>query len=87
MKYTVREHGPRLEALGAHHGYRIRISTLKAGDPVSWPVSVHVRGSESEPEVKVEVPKRDLRSSSEALEVGFEYALLWIEAEDRRGYA
>jgi len=86
MKYEISEHGHRLEAVGAHHGYRIRISTLSACDLVSWPLSVHVRGSESEPEVHVETPKHHLGSAAEALEFGYECARLWIEAMDHHGY-
>lgn len=86
MKYQVTEHGQRVEALGACHGYRIRISTLKSSDPANWPVSVHVRGSESESEVKVDVPKRHLGSAAEALEFGYDCASLWIEAADHHGY-
>jgi len=32
MKYEIIERGHRLEAIGAHSGYRIRISTLSAAD-------------------------------------------------------
>ena len=87
MKYSITKSGPRLEALGAHHGYRVRISTLETVDSDCWPISVHVRGSESEPEVRIDVPKRPMRSAAEAIELGYECAVLWIEAEDHRGYA
>ena len=86
MKYEVVEHGHRLEAVGALHGFRIRVSTLSAADLALWPVSVHVRGSESEPEVKVDTPRRHLGSAAEALEYGYECARLWIEAMDHHGY-
>ena len=32
MKYEVIDHGARLEAVGAHSGYRIRMSTSAARD-------------------------------------------------------
>jgi hypothetical protein len=86
MKYEVCERGHRLEAVGAHHGYRFRVSTLAAADLMTWPVSVHVRGSESEPEVRVDAPRHDLRSASEALEYGYQCAVLWIDAMDHHGY-
>lgn len=86
MKYEVHPVGNRLEAITALHGFRIRISTLAASHLTTWPVSVHVRGSESEPEVAVDTPKRELRSAAEALEYGYECARLWIEAMDRHGY-
>jgi hypothetical protein len=86
MKYEVHPQGQRLEAVGALHGYRFRISTLAAPSLASWPVSVHVRGSESEPEVKVDSPRADLRSATEALDYGYDCARLWIEAMDRHGY-
>ena len=86
MKYEVFEHGHRLEAVSALHGFRIRISTLSATNLDNWPVSVHVRGSESEPEVRIDVPKRHLASAKEALEFGYECAKLWIEAMDHHGY-
>ena len=43
MKYEVRALGHRLEAIGAHSGYRIRMSTLSAEGLECWPVSVHIR--------------------------------------------
>ena len=86
MKYDTTERGERLEAIGNHSGYRIRISTLAAANLAMWPVSIHVRGSESEDEVKVSAPKRHLSSAAEALEYGYECAVLWIEAQDHRGY-
>ena len=85
MKYEIVERGHRLEAIGAHSGYRIRMSTLSATDLVTWPVTVHVRGSESEDEVHVDVPKRLHRSAHEAFEHGFECATLWIDAMNRHG--
>ena len=86
MKYEVHQEGHRLEAVGALHGYRFRICTLALPSLVSWPVSVHVRGSESEPEVKVDAPRHDLRSATEALDYGYDCARLWIEAMDHHGY-
>ena len=85
MKYQLVERGHRLEAIGAHSGYRIRMSTLAADSAVgSWPVTVHVRGSESEDEVKVDVPQRHHASAAEALDHGYECAILWIDALDHR---
>ena len=86
MKYDLAERGERLEAIGHCSGYRIRISTLAAANLAMWPVSIHVRGSESEDEVKVNAPKRHLGSAAEAIEYGYECAVLWIEAQDHRGY-
>ena len=85
MKYEVIGHGARLEAVGAHSGYRIRMSTSAARDLDAWPVLVHVRGSESEDEVAVTVPKRRLRSPTEAFDFGYDCAVLYIDAEDHRG--
>ena len=84
MKYEVFARGQRLEAVGAHSGYRIRMSTLCTGHPDSWPVNVYVRGSESEDEVKVDVPKRHLSSQTEAFDYGYACATLWIDAQDHR---
>ena len=58
MKYEVIARGHRREAIGAHSGYRIRMSTLSTGAQglETWPVSVYVRGSESEAEVRVQWP-------------------------------
>ena len=86
MEYEVHAEGHRLEAVGTLHGYRFRVSTLATPSLVSWPVSVHVRGSESEPEARVETPKQLLGSPEEALEFGYTCARLWIEAMDRHGY-
>jgi hypothetical protein len=86
MKYEIAERGHRLEAIGAHSGYRIRMSTLSAADLPGWPVSVHVRGSESEDEVRVEVPKHHHGSAHEALEYGYACAVLWIDAMNRHGH-
>ena len=85
MKYEVIDRGARLEAFGAHSGYRIRMSTPSARDLDSWPVLVHVRGSESEDEVAVDVPRRRLRSPAEAFDFGYDCAVLYIDAEDHRG--
>jgi hypothetical protein len=84
MRYEVITRGQRLEAIGAHSGYRIRMSTLATGHPESWPVNVYVRGSESEDEIKVDVPKRHLSSQTEAFDYGYECATLWIDAQDHR---
>ena len=82
MKYEVIPRGHRLEAIGAHSGYRIRMSTLAAGELDSFPVQVYVRGSESEDEVRVDVPKRHLANPHEAFDFGYECAVLWIDALD-----
>jgi hypothetical protein len=84
MKYEVFDRGDRLEAIGAHSGYRIRISTVSAATVAMWPVSVHVRGSESEDEVRVDMPKRHLSSAHEAFDYGYECAVQWIDAQDHR---
>ena len=84
MKYDVSTHGHRLEAIGAHSGYRIRMSTLSAQGLENWPVSVHIRGSESEDEVKVDVPKHHLASPTDAFDFGWRCATLWIDASDHR---
>jgi hypothetical protein len=86
MKYHMTERGDRLEAMGTHSGYRIRICTLAAANLAMWLVSIHVRGSESEDEVRVDVPKRHLASALEAIDYGYECAVLWIDAQDHRGY-
>jgi hypothetical protein len=86
MKYEVITHGHRLEAIGAHSGYRIRMSTLsaRAEGLETWPVSVYVRGSESEAEVKVDVPAHHLASPTDAFDFGYRCATLWIDAMDHR---
>ena len=85
MKYEIVDRGGRLEAYGAHSGYRIRMtSSHSAGVDSSWPVLVYVRGSESEDEIKVDVPKRRHASAAEAFDHGYECATLWIDAENRR---
>lgn len=84
MKYEVVRRGRRLEAYGAHRGYRIRMSTLPCRAPESWPLSVQVRGSESEDEVRVEVPKRHLSGETEAFDFGYACATLWIDALEHR---
>lgn len=86
MRYEVSQRGHRLEAVGTFHGYRIRVSTLEDCPAGNWPVSAHVRGSESEAEVSVDVPRRHLGSAAEALEHGYDSAELWIRAEDHKGY-
>lgn len=86
MKYEVSRHGQRLEAVGAHSGYRIRMSTLAAEHLDHWPVHVTVRGSESEDEVTIDLPhRRPLRSPTEAFDFGYRCAVLWIDALDHRG--
>ena len=85
MKYEVSHHGQRLEAIGAHSGWRIRMSTLAAEHLDQWPLHVAVRGSESEDEVTVEIPRRRLASPTEAFDFGYECATLWIDALDHRG--
>ena len=85
MRYEVIVRGHRLEAIGAHSGYRIRMCTLSSGDFDNWPLNVFVRGSESEDEVKIPLPKRQLASQSEAFDYGYECATLWIDALDHRG--
>lgn len=84
MKYQTTQRGDRLEAIGAHSGYRIRISTVAATPVAMWPVSVHVRGSESEDEVRVPAPKRHLSDATEALDYGYACAVQWIDAQDHR---
>ena len=84
MKYEITRQGPRLEAIGTHSGYRIRISTVAESPVALWPVSVHVRGSESEEEVQVDVPERHLSNATEALDHGYDCAVLWIDALDHR---
>jgi hypothetical protein len=84
MKYEVIACGPRLEAFGAHNGHRIRMSTLAAKGLDGWPVSVHVRGSESEDEVAVHVPKKLHPSPTAAFDHGYECAILWIDALGHR---
>ena len=84
MKYEVIHHGPRLEAIGAHSGYRVRMSSLSARDLDNWPVSVIVRGSESEDEVKIDVPKRHCGNATDAFDHGYDCAVVWIDALDHR---
>jgi len=84
MKYHITKRGDGLEAVGAYSGYRIRISTASAENLASWPVTVHVRGSESEDEVGVDVPKRHMASALEAIDHGYQCAILWIDAQDHR---
>lgn len=84
MKYEITRDGPRVEAIGAHSGHRIRLSTVAASTVAMWPVSVHVRGSESEDEVEVDVPPRHHASATEALDFGYACAVLWIDALDDR---
>lgn len=84
MKYETMARGQRLEAIGAHSGYRIRMSTLSAHGVEMWPVKVWVRGSESEDEVRVGVPKRHFSSPTEAFDFGYQCATIWIDALDHR---
>ena len=83
MKYEIVDRGGRLEAYGAHSGYRIRMTTSRlACLDSSSPVLVYVRGSESEDEVRVPVPKRELSTVGEAFEYGYDCAQRWIDDED-----
>lgn len=84
MKYEITRQAPRIEAIGAHSGYRIRLSTLATSPMAMWPVCVHVRGSESEDEVEVDVPARHHHSAADALDYGYECAVMWIDALDDR---
>ena len=84
MKYEITRHGARVEAIGAHSGHRIRLSTVAASPLSMWPVSVHVRGSESEDEVTVDVPTCHHASLAEALDFGYDCAVLWIDASNDR---
>jgi hypothetical protein len=84
MKYEVVTRGARLEAFGAHRGCRVRMSTLAARGLDTWPVTVHVRGSESEDEVAVDVPKKHHASPVAAFDFGYECAVLWIDALEHR---
>jgi hypothetical protein len=84
MKYQVIDHGPWLEAMGAHSGYRVRMSTASSGAAGQWAVQVFVRGSESEGEVAVDVPHRPLASAAEAFDFGYQCATLWIDAQSHR---
>lgn len=47
-------------------------------------MSIHVRGSESPDEVRVDAPKRHLASAAEAIDHGYDWAVLWIDALDHR---
>lgn len=85
MKYEIIERGHRLEAIGAHSGYRIRMATLARHDLQTWPLHVWVRGSESEDEVAVDVPRTcHLSSATEAFDRGYDCAVTWIDALDHR---
>ena len=82
MKYAQVEGADGVEAIGAYSGYRVRMS-LNAVDG-GLEVEVRVRGSESEEEVAVEVPHRAFRDVSDAFDQGYEWAVLWIDAESKR---
>ena len=85
MKYQITgRQGQRVEALGAHSGYRVRLSTVAHSPVAMWPVSVHVRGSESEDEVAVDVPACHHASMTAALDFGYDCAVLWIDALNDR---
>ncbi len=84
MKYEITQQGPRVQAIGAHSGYRVRLSTVAASPLTMWPVSVHVRGSESEDEVAVDVPPCHHANATEALDYGYDCAVLWIDASNDR---
>lgn len=82
MKYEVIDRGDTVEAITAYSGYRVRMTLQGGGSALQ--VRVHVRGSESEDEVEVGVPQRSLSSAAQAFDHGYECALLWIDAENRR---
>ncbi|NUZ05853.1 hypothetical protein [Piscinibacter koreensis] len=84
MKYDVISRGARLEAIGAHSGYRIRLSTVGAPTACAYPVNAWVRGSESEDEVRVPIPKRHYANPTEALDHGWACAIAWIDAMNHR---
>lgn len=81
MKYEVVKQGATVEAIGAHSGYRIRMSLHKA--EAGLQVEVRVRGSESEEEVAVELPVRAFAHESDAFDYGYACAVLWIDAANR----
>lgn len=64
---------------------QLKIAALR-NDVVKRSLTIHVRGSESEDEFKVDAPKRPLGSAVEAIDYGHECAVLWIEAQDHRRY-
>jgi hypothetical protein len=84
MKYEVATRGRHIEAIGAHSGYRIRMTTRAPSVGDSWPLRVYVRGSESEDEVEVALPHHRLTSATEAFDQGYAAATLWIDAQDKR---
>lgn len=82
MKYEQVERADGVEAIGAYGGYRVRMSLVAVDGGLK--VDVRVRGSESEAEVVVEVPRKAFKSASDAFDHGYEWAVLWIDAENRR---
>lgn len=82
MKYEVIDHGDAVEAITAYSGYRVRMRLEGSAD--SLHVRVHVRGSESEDEVEIGVPRHPLPSATQAFDHGYECATLWIDAENKR---
>lgn len=84
MKVQITRHGRRIEGLGAHSGYRIRLATTEPAAGASWPLTVCVRGSESEDEVHVPLPPHALPSLEAAFDWGFDEAQRYIDAMDRR---
>jgi hypothetical protein len=82
MKYEQVEGADGIEAIGAYSGYRVRMSLVAADAGLE--VDVRVRGSESEEEVAVEVPHMAFRNASDAFDHGYEWAVLWIDAENKR---
>ena len=85
MKYAYTDDGgPRIEAVGAHAGYRVRLEARQ--DPLShrFAVGVYLRGSESEDEVQVnEADAIRAESPEDALDLGYERAVAWIDRSDR----
>lgn len=85
MKYVCTDDGgSRVEAIGAHAGYRVRLEARQ--DPLShrFAVGVYLRGSESEEEVQVnEADGIRAESPQDALDLGYERAVAWIDRSDR----
>ena len=86
MRYEVTTRGGHWEALGAHSGWRVRLSASHGDVPNTWAVRVHVRGSESEDEVEVPVPagREPLHEPTEAFDTGWRCATAWIDAQDEK---
>ena len=81
MKYEVLSQGPVIGAIGAHSGYRIRMSLHRAESGSQ--VEVRIRGSESEEEVAVDLPVMTFSTESEAFDYGYRCAVLWIDAANK----